>query len=179
MTSRSIDWLAKLVSGDQSNPLECVQRLVQSESIPGDAAAPLVRLLENALDDELMPWVHEALEKLSSPSPNQVDSMVQVLDRFLKEPDWPDAAYWAITLLGRMGPPAAPSVDRLAALLDRAAFPEIQSRAAWALGKIGKSASAAAPHLARAARNAPQSRLAELAQAALRELEASGENDRN
>jgi HEAT repeat protein len=140
------------------------------ERVPGNAAEPLVKLLEAEYCDDLFPWVEEALEKLTAPGAAQVAPLLGVIDRFLSQSQFPDATIWAATLLGRIGADAAPAVASLAGLLHKSEFPEVQAKAAWALGKIGTPARAATPHLKRAASNDSNTRLAELAQDALRKV---------
>jgi HEAT repeat protein len=78
----------------------------------------------------------------------------------------PDSAYWAATLLGRLGEQAAEAVPDLARTVESRSEITVRQRAAWALGKIGPAASAAVEPLRHAA-NADDPRLARLAKQAL------------
>jgi HEAT repeat protein len=82
----------------------------------------------------------------------------------LTGPD-PLPAYWAATLLGRLGEGASAAVAALATTLGAADL-AVRERCAWALGKIGPAAGAARDALRRSAAGSDE-RLARLASEAL------------
>jgi HEAT repeat protein len=170
MTSSLNPTISRLASGDPFARIEAARQLAQAQSTPIEAAAELVRALENPYDDRLTPWVEAALEKIESPPAQQSPQFIQILQRFLQTSNSPDAAFWATTMLGRIGSGAATAVPSLIALLDRVDHPNVQFRAAWALGKIGPAAKPAVPQLTHAAANNGHPRLAAFAKKALEEI---------
>jgi HEAT repeat protein len=107
-----------------------------------------------------------ALEGLGAPPPSQLGELVTLLHR-----QQADTAYWAATLLGRLGPVAAAAVPDLAQVLGPAAPLEVRQRAAWALGQIGPPALPAKPALKLATEHRDE-RLARLAGEALQAIAA-------
>lgn len=73
--------------------------------------------------------------------------------------------------LGRLGPKAAPAVDALIIALDDNHY-QVRSSAAYALGRIGAPARKALPKLHKVAANDPIYNTRELADRAIRQLEA-------
>lgn len=136
---------------------------LQSLADPG-AAEALLTASEDP-DERVREWISSALESLESPSPDLAPALLRPLA------DGGPAAYWAATLLGRMGPEAAglpDAVSGLASLLARDdAELAARERAAWALGRIGASDGQAAAAL-RAAADSPHPRLKRLAAEALK-----------
>ncbi|TWT87446.1 hypothetical protein Mal64_29850 [Pseudobythopirellula maris] len=102
-----------------------------------------------------------ALEEMGPPAADLLPELVVLLAA-----EAGDTAYWAATLLGRLGETAAPAV----ASLTRLAVSELplaaRERAVWALGEIGPAAREAAPTLAKLALS-DEPRMARLAQKAL------------
>ena len=82
----------------------------------------------------------------------------------------PDVAYWAATLIGRLGPDGAASVPALIAALEDSPHQNVRQRAARALGKIGPGAAAAKDSLQKAAAG-DDPRMARLAERALGAIE--------
>ena len=163
--------IAALAQGDLAARVNAARRLAQTATTPPDATAELVRALDGPFVEELFPWIEAALEKIEAPPVGQTDQLTAIIDRFLHHSIRPDAAYWAATMLGRIGRNAASAIPALIALLDRVDHPNIQFKAAWALGKIGPAAKPAVPHLARAAANSGHPRLATFARQALEEID--------
>ena len=94
-------------------------------------------------------------------------------------------AYWAIILLGRLGPDAVSGEGILANVLTNSSDPGIREQAAWALGKIGVTTDTAIAAL-KHAQDGGTARLVRLAQEALQRARAdpsdgtfSGEIDQN
>jgi hypothetical protein len=132
-------WIASLTHPDATERAEAARSLALAESTPGEAAAELVRALEGPGDDSYFQWVGAALENILSPPADQTIPLREVIERFLAGFPNPDPAYWAATLLGRIGPAADSAVTALAALLERTDQPQAQFKAAWALGNIGSA----------------------------------------
>jgi HEAT repeat protein len=151
---------------EQLNSNDAAQQVAAAEALArlGNAAQPAAKSLVAALrsaDPALREWCAAALEELGPPPAAQIPELTQLAaDGSL------DAAYWAITLLGRAATDAAPAVNTLARVLQAAADTALRERAAWALGKIGKPAAGAAPALRQAAAG-DNSRLRRVAEQAL------------
>jgi len=147
------------------------RRLTAAESLchQAEAAQPAAVALAKAAadeDDDVREAVVAALEDLGPPPPEQLGELIPLLS----DPNG-DVAYWAATLLGRLGPAAAPAVAALTSALGPAAPLTVRQRAAWALGNIGPAAASATSALEMAAaHNDP--RLARLARQALDQIRA-------
>jgi len=102
-----------------------------------------------------------ALEELGPPAAVLLPDLV-----VLTESEAGDVAYWAATLLGRLGAVAAPAVDPLTRLAVSQRPLAARERAVWALGEIGPPAADAAPTLELLSES-DQPRLARLAKTAL------------
>jgi HEAT repeat protein len=146
---------------DQATAAEALARMGK-EAQP--AAVALLGALRNA-DAQTMDWCVAALEELGPPPASQVKELIKLAnDKSV------DAAYWAITLLGRAGRDADSAVSTLTAVLQSSHEAAVRERAAWALGKIGPAARSAVSALRTAAADA-EPRLARLAKQALGEIE--------
>lgn len=163
--------VSRLSDGDRAARIEAARRLAQATDTPPDAAGCLVRTLDGPFDDELFPWVEAALENITSPPQSQVEPLVAILERYSERKTEPDAAYWAATMLGRIGREASGAVSALVPLLERTDHPQIQLKAAWALGKIGPLAKASLPHLNRTAASAADPRVVIFARQAVQEID--------
>ena len=130
----------------------------------GDAAAPAAVPLVTACgddDDQVREWAVAALEDLGAPPLQSLAALTGLVSS-----PHPLVAYWATTLVGRLGQDAASATTALVTALESAPDPAVRERAAWALGRIGPAAAAAHGPLERAATNAAargDQRLARLA----------------
>lgn len=104
----------------------------------------------------------EALEMLGPPQVGQLAGLIDVAG---KNSDG-ESAYWAVTLIGRLGPAAANATDALVKALTASPYLPVRERAAWALARIGTAAASASAALRNAAENGPP-RLRRLATQAL------------
>ncbi len=115
----------------------------------GEQASPLAVDLVRACGDSeeaYREWVVAALEGLGPPSTGDIPQLAALLEEPCAE-----VAYWAATLIGRLGEQAAPATDDLAAALGDGVEMAVRQRAAWALGKIGPAAVPSLNALRRAA----------------------------
>jgi HEAT repeat protein len=153
------DLAAGLESGDAGVRAAAAERLARLGPEARGAAVALVR----ACGDEpaVREWAVAALEELGTPPAGDVGPLAALIENTQA-----DVAYWAATLLGRLGAEAAPAAALLAAALANGRDPSVRQRAAWALGRIGPAARVAAPALQSAAASADP-RLAKLAHEAL------------
>ena len=141
---------------------EAAEQLSRAPEQIGDAADALLDACQDS-DERVRVWAAEALETMDAPS----EKIAPLLSQRLAASN-ADVAYWAATLLGRLGPAAATAAPPLSVLLDREDAPQsARERAAWALGQIGPDASAAIASLEQAAQSQNR-RLAALASAALK-----------
>lgn len=158
--------LAELRSPDVNVRREAAERLAAHPAEARQEATALVAACGDA-DEHVRTLVASALEDLGPPEVDQL-SRLQVL---AVAPQG-DIAYWAVTLLGRLGPAGGPATRVLADMLNQHPVLAVRQRAAWALGQIGPAAAAARPQLlAASAQSDP--RLARLARTALEQLDVS------
>lgn len=104
----------------------------------------------------------EALEMLGPPTVHQLPRLADVI----RTSEDGESVYWAVTLIGRLGPMAGPATAALIEALSRSPYLPVQERAAWALSRIGTAAADAAAALRWAAESGPP-RLRRLATQAL------------
>jgi len=157
------EWIAGLSDPDPQVRRTAAENLSLAGEEARAAAVPLVRAAAD--DDEIVQEAATAaLEEMGPPDPAEVAELASLL-----EDESADTAYWAATLLGRLGSEAAPAVDRLAAALEGSRPLNVRQRAAWALGKIGPGAASAQPAL-QAAAAAADPRLSRLSAAALENI---------
>jgi HEAT repeat protein len=145
-----------LASGSTTEQLAAAEQLAHL----GDEAQPAAVALVESLDSEdeaLRDWVVAALEGLGPPSTKDVAALAK-----LTTSTGIDVAYWATTLLGRLGADAAPSTGSLTKALESHPDLVVRERAALALGKIGPGAASAMQALEQAAGSA-DARLSKLA----------------
>lgn len=108
------------------------QRLAILGDVPEAALAaiPLIEACADA-DDQVRQWAEGALENLGPPRVEDLAALVSIL-----ESDRPSQAYWAATLLGRLGPRAASARHALSQIATHHADADVAKRAASALKKI-------------------------------------------
>lgn len=160
-TNEITHWVTELQTGNLDQRAAAAERLCLAGP---DASDAVVALVQACSDEEIVrEWAVSALESLETPSAQWVAPLTELTD----SAD-PLVAYWAVTMLGRLGPAAAAGEEKLAKLLEHTAEACVRERAAWALGKIGVSSSAARNALSQAAK-AGDPRLSRLAQASLNE----------
>ena len=156
--------LAKqLETGEVDARKAAAEQLCQLGEESRVAAAALV--IACADDDaSVSEWAVGALEQMGPPPPEMIGELAKLAVHSNEL-----VAYWATTLLGRLGPDAAPAEASLTAVLESSPHVVVQQRAAWALGRIG--ADSAQSHAALAhATQASDARLARLAGEALARL---------
>ena len=128
--------LSLLINNLNSDQVDLRRRAAEGLSRhPGAQAASvsLVRACSDP-DEQVREWAVAALEELGQPSVGDVSA----LSGMLKGPSG-DLAYWAATLLGRLGEQGAAAVPQLTDLLDSQSAVTSRQQAAWALGKIGRA----------------------------------------
>ncbi len=153
-------FITDLESKEPASRIAAAQALAQMGERARPAAMALVDALRTA-DPTTREWCTAALEELGPPLPEQVDELI-----VLAGGDSLDAAYWAITLLGRAGEIAATAVDTLTTILRDSTETALRERAAWALGQLGPAARSAEPALREAAAS-QEPRLSRLAKESL------------
>ncbi|WP_164102037.1 HEAT repeat domain-containing protein [Candidatus Laterigemmans baculatus] len=124
-------------------------------------AVPLVHATGDA-DDSVAMLAAEALEMLGPPPAAALPELVAVLDAA----EDGEVVYWAVTLIGRLGPRGAAATESLTRTLSESPYLPVRERAAWALARIGTAAASAAAALRAAADGGPP-RLTRLATQAL------------
>jgi HEAT repeat protein len=151
---------ARLATAAAADRADAAERLCRLGEEAAPAAVPLVRGCGDD-DDQVREWAAAALEELRSPPAAARDELIALVTA-----EHPLVAYWAVTLLGRLGAEAAAAVPALTECLGPRSDPAVAQRAAWALGRIGPAAAAAVTPL-RAAAGRGDPRLERLATEAL------------
>jgi len=164
MTQTLSRHIGALRSADREERRAAAEALAGLGSEARGAAVALVAASCDA-DESVRQWSSSALEDLGPPCQQDQQPLIRLLDDRRA-----DVAYWAATLLGRLGDRATDAVDALALTVMASPFPAVRQRAAWALGHIGPPAAAATPALTCASRsdNTRLSRLAARALASIR-----------
>ena len=149
-----------------SDPAARAKAAEELSHLGADASPAATALVHAAADEveEVREHAVAALEELGPPPLSQLGEMTGLLSH-----DSADVNYWAATLLGRLGPDAAPSAETLARVVVGTASAAVRQRAAWALGEIGPGVAAAIPALKTAAGD-PDPRLARLAAEAIQKI---------
>lgn len=119
-----------LRSADSTTRLDAAERICHMAEDAAPAAVDLVRACSDA-DEQVREWLVAALEGLGAPPEASIPALSG-----LATSENPLAAYWAITLLGRVGQAAKAAVPVLTACL-QTADEAVRRRAAWAIEKIG------------------------------------------
>ncbi len=142
----------------------------QDTEIEGPVRGVTVRCIKLAghSDDEVRMWAAEALGMKVVPSPSEAIEIANCL----AQPGDGEVAYWAATMLGRLGCDGIEGVAALIDCIEHSSFLPARERSAWALAQIGSGASQAIETLRLAVdENLP--RLSRLANEAIREIERS------
>lgn len=155
---------SRLTNSDPAVRLGAAERLARAGVDAAVAAVPLVKACGDN-NEQVRDWCVAALEELGTPPPESTSDLAALASH-----SNPLVAYWAVTLLGRLGGAAVSAVPVLIACIGERVDAAVAQRAAWALGHIGPAAAAAiAPLRAAALRDDPC--LARLAATALNAIE--------
>ncbi len=148
---------------------DIAQRVAAAETLSGagsDAAVAAVELVQACADEEsVRDWAIAALESMGPPSE---ESQQQLSD--LASDTNPLVAYWAVTLVGRLGTAAKKSEKSLAAVLSNSPDLATRERSAWALGQMEANSEVAVTALKQAAESG-EARLSRLATDVLRTIQ--------
>jgi hypothetical protein len=123
--------IERLRHGDEPTRLAAAQWLAQHPT--SIATVVLVGALADDCE-EVRTWAGEALENLGPPSADQLDDLLQYV-----RSESEDQAYWAATLIGRLGPHGRSAVTRLSELAANHPSANVRRRIQWALEAIGFS----------------------------------------
>ena len=134
---------------------------------PPDAIAWL-QLLDVWPTDLPNEHIVDELENMGAPAAELAPAIAKRLEQAQSEL----VAYWAVTLLGRLGPAAINQLSQLCQALAHSPHLPVRERAAWALGQLGPLAHDALTVLEEAA-NSDHPRLARLAQASIVQIDPS------
>ena len=156
--------IQQLQSGDVEQRLQAAQQLSTLGEGASAAAMPLISSLADS-DERINEHAIAALEGMGRPSVKLVDQLAFELSSANN-----DCAYWAATLLGRLGSDAASAVPQLCNVVGgKSCELAVRQRAAWALGKMGPVAREALDAL-HAATQCGDPRLARLSQSAIKAI---------
>ena len=155
--------IASLSSADMAQARSAAEELAGLGEEAQGAAVALVDACRSD-DSQIREWAVAALEQLGPPRAEDVNKLVSLVDGKEELAD-----YWAVTLLGRLGPMAVSAAQCLGQALEHSSYPGVCQRAAWALRELGPSAKPAKASLQKATKSSDP-RLARLAQEALGQL---------
>jgi len=144
--------------------LAAVEYAAQNATACRSLAVPLARAAGDAEDSVAMAAA-EALEMLGPPALGDLPELIQLVN----EHSDGEIVYWAVTLIGRLGPTAAAGTECLTAALVGSPFLPVRERCAWAIARIGTAAESAIAALNKAAETGPP-RLARLATHAIESI---------
>ena len=129
------NWARTLaVSDDLAARREAARQLSLHPEEAQVAAIALVTAASDA-DESLREWAVSTLEDLGPPSAADLSELLRLADNSSS-----DIAWWAITLLGRLGPEASDAAALLARRSLDETSPAVRQRAIWALGQLGPAA---------------------------------------
>lgn len=142
-------WEAGLRHDSVTRQIETLREVATRKDVRGIA----VRCVELAgsHDDEVRLTAADALETSVQPLADEVDPLARLLDTA----DDGEIAYWAATMLGRLGPLASAATPELERCLRESLYLPARERAAWAISRIGPRAAAAMPTLCDVASGSP------------------------
>ncbi|MCA9189990.1 MAG: hypothetical protein R3E01_07125 [Pirellulaceae bacterium] len=155
--------LESLIHDLQSSDRERSRAAARHLATMGPEAAPAaVALLELCGSDaEYDKWAIVALEEMGSPRQADADQLAGMLRNNCET-----VAYWAATLLGRLGSAADQTVSQLAQAMESSGSMAVRERSAWALGRMGPAIHRVSAQLHRTA-SGQHKRLARLAATAI------------
>jgi HEAT repeat protein len=163
MTGDIASWAKELESPDVERRRHAAAKLSACGTDARSAAPALVRCASDP-DDVVRESAVAALEDLGEPEESALASLLDSSNSANA-----DVAYWAVTLIGRLGNRGAAAVPQLSAAVSNHPANSVRERATWALGQIGPPARSAVAVL-QAAANSADSRLARLAREALQRI---------
>lgn len=120
----------RLRSSDAAERTGAAERIAQRGTEAAGAAIVLVEAVRDE-SDEAREWVVAALEGLEAPSAADAGRLAA-----LAADSNADVAYWAATLVGRLGPAARSEASALATALAQSHSTATQRRIVWALEQI-------------------------------------------
>ena len=123
-------WCLELESADANLRTVAAERLARLGEEAAAAATALTRAVGDS-EESVREWAVAALEACGPPPASCRDDLIRLLD----SPTL-DVAYWAATLLGRLGRSAEAATTALAQSVSDSPHAAVRRRAAWALDKI-------------------------------------------
>lgn len=157
---------AELRSGDATRQQAAAEELLSRSHKAAAMAVEIVGALA-IVSDNVREQLVGALEELGPPPAESIVS----LKKFLSTSGGDiNSAYWAATLLGRLGADAAAATDALAQFASSQSELAARERCVWALGEIGPAAKNALPVLTKLT-SAATPRIARLALQAIEQIQ--------
>lgn len=155
--------LQQLLHGSPSERATAAEHLAQQGSEAAYAACELTAACADT--EAISSWAVDALEQLGTPPSSAIESLVSMAQ-------WenPLTVYWAVTLLGRVGPDAAVHQRVLVTLLQHSEDLAVQEKAAWSLGRMQAKSLEATEALQQVAQS-PETRLSRIAAKSLQQTQ--------
>jgi HEAT repeat protein len=125
-------WCQDLKNQDVNVRASAAEKLCTAGADAVDAAVELVKACGDA--ESVRTWAVAALEEIGPPPLASIGSLNELVSSTNSL-----IAYWAVTLIGRLGLEAAESHGVLVTALTESQDDAVRERAAWALGKVGTS----------------------------------------
>lgn len=163
MDPQEKQWLELLQSDSGADQVAGLRQICEVPSVSG-LTVTTVRLAGDR-NDEVRLWAAEALQSSIRPHADESPALADLL----RTADDGETAYWAATMLGRLGEVSESAVNALDHCVADSAFLPAREQATWALCQIGPPASTAVDTLQAAAENAPP-RLQRLVAKAIRNI---------
>lgn len=154
--------ISKLSGSEADARIAAAEALSNLGTEARGAAVPLCRAVDDE-DEQVREAAVAALEELGPPDAQDLAALGTLLTA------QGDAAYWAATLIGRLGAQGASAVPQLVKTLAEGTSTAARERAAWALGEIGPAARPALDALRKAAAS-DSPRLSRLAQTSIGQI---------
>jgi hypothetical protein len=123
-------WIHQLRSDDVKERARAAEEVCRAGLTSAEVTIELIRAADD--DDSVSQWATAALEAIETPPPVTAAELARLVAA-----DHEASAYWAATLLGRIGGEAVDSESSLAMAVTNSNHQAVKERAAWALARVG------------------------------------------
>ena len=131
----NIDQLREtLKTGTVQQQREAAEALVQLGESAIKAAVELVNAAD-CEDEIICEYANAALENIGQPHTTELSKFVEIIKNC--QPTKISTAYWAATMIGRIGKDAHPALETLAQVAQQHSDVQVKKRIMWAIEKIG------------------------------------------
>lgn len=157
-----------LGSSDPAIAEAAAMRAAQARVVDPKLAVPLVQAMSSP-HEGVREWSASALENMNAPNDDDLAPLSELIREALNDYSLSDSAYWALTLISRLGTDGSPALEAVAQAADSEIASSVRERAVLCLSKMGSGAASTIPLLRRlASEDSP--RLARLASRAISQI---------